>query len=71
MIECNELAGKVIRICRIEKDGSNGPEIHIEFTDQTTFSVCLKTDISIETNSLNGPSRLRLVDDLDKPMNPR
>jgi hypothetical protein len=43
MIECKELAGKVIRICRIDKDGSNGPEIHIEFTDQTTFSVCLKT----------------------------
>jgi hypothetical protein len=71
MIECKELAGNVIRICRIDKDGSNGPEIHIEFTDQTMFSVCLKTDISIETKSLDGPTRLRLVEDLDKPMNPR
>ena len=44
MIECKELAGKVIRNCRIDKDGRNGPEIHIEFTDRTIFSVCLKTD---------------------------
>jgi len=70
MIECKELAGKVISFCRIDKDGSNGPEIHIEFTDQTIFSVCLKTDISIKTKSLES-SRLRLVEDLDKPMNPR
>ena len=71
MIECKELAGKVVRACRIDKDGSNGPEIHIEFTDQTVFSVCLKTDISIETKSLEGPTRLLLVEDLDKPMSPR
>jgi hypothetical protein len=70
MIECKELAGKVIRICRIDKDGSNGPEIHIEFTDQTIFSVYLKTDISIKTGSLDERTRLRLVEDLDKPMNP-
>jgi hypothetical protein len=70
MIECKELVGKVIRICRIDKDGSNGPEIHIEFTDQTIFSVFLKTDISIKTGSLDERLRLRLVEDLDKPMNP-
>jgi hypothetical protein len=71
MIECKELAGKVVRICRIDKDGRNGPEIHIEFTDQTVFSVCLKTDISIETKSPDDRSGLRLVEDLDKPINPR
>jgi hypothetical protein len=70
MIECKELVGKVVRICRIDKDGSNGPEIHIEFTDQTIFSVYLKTDISIKTGSLDERTRLRLVEDLDKPMNP-
>ena len=70
MIECKELVGKVVRTCRIDKDGSNGPEIHIEFTDQTIFSVCLKTDISIETRRLDGPPHLRLVEDLDKPLNP-
>ena len=71
MIELKELAGKVIRACRIDKDGRDGPEIYIEFTDQTIFSVCLKTDISIETKSLNGSTRLQLVEDLDKPINPR
>ena len=71
MIECKELAGKVVRICRIDKDGRNGPEIHIEFTDQTIFSVCLKTDISIETRRLDGPPHLRLVEDLDKALNTR
>jgi hypothetical protein len=49
MIECKELAGKIIRVCRIDKDATNGPEIHMQFTDGTTFSICLKTDISIET----------------------
>lgn len=66
MIECKELAGKVVRICRIDKDGRNGPEIHIEFTDQTVFSVCLKTDISIETKSIDGSPHLRLVEDPDQ-----
>ena len=71
MIECKELAGKVVRSCHIDKDGTNGPEIHIEFTDQTIFSVCIKTDVSIETRRLDGPPHLRLVEGLDKPLNPR
>jgi hypothetical protein len=66
MIECKELAGKVVRTCRIDKDGRNGPEIHIEFTDQTIFSVCLKTDVSIETKSIDGCPGLRLVEDPDQ-----
>jgi hypothetical protein len=66
MIECKELAGKVVRACRIDKDGRNGPEIHIEFTDQTIFSVCLKTDVSIETKSIDGSPGLRLVEDPDQ-----
>ena len=71
MIECKELVGKVIRNCRIDKDGRNGPEIHIEFTDQTIFSVCLKTDISVETKSPDNRRSLSLVEDLDEPINPR
>lgn len=71
MIECKELAGKVIRICRIDKDGRDGPEINIEFTDRTVFSVCLKTDISIKTEGSDEPTRLRLVEGLDNPMKSR
>ena len=48
MIECKELAGKVIRLFTIFEDGHYGPDIQIEFTDGTRFSACLKTAISIE-----------------------
>ena len=72
MIECKELAGKIIRVCRIDKDASNGPEIHMKFSDGTTFSICLKTDISIETTgspSDNSQPRLILAD--NKPADSR
>ena len=49
MIECKELAGKVIRLFTIFEDGHYGPDIQIEFTDGTRFSACLKTAISIES----------------------
>lgn len=52
MIECAELAGKVIRGCTIYDDGSDGPEVLIEFTDETTFSVCLRTTNSVEARCI-------------------
>lgn len=52
VIECTELAGKVIRDCAIYDNGSNGPEVLIEFTDGTTFSVCLKTTVSVEAKCI-------------------
>ena len=48
MIECKELAGKVIRLFIIFEGGHYGPDIQIEFTDGTRFCACLKTAISIE-----------------------
>jgi hypothetical protein len=48
MIESRELVGKVIRRCDIDKEGKDGPEIHIEFTDEMVFSVRLETDVSID-----------------------
>ena len=47
MIECKELAGKVIRVFTIFEDGHYGPDIQIEFTDGTRFSACLKTARSL------------------------
>ena len=67
MIECRELEGKVIRRCDIDKDSKGGPEIHIEFTDETVFSVCLKTDVSIETKLLPERKRLQIVRDQNAP----
>ncbi len=52
MIECLELAGKTIRACTVYEDGSYGPEIHIEFTDGTSFFACLKAALSIEAKCL-------------------
>jgi hypothetical protein len=42
MIHCKELSDKVVRLLTIYEDGTYGPEVHIEFTDGTTFSACLK-----------------------------
>lgn len=41
MIECKELAGKVVRLVTLFEDGSDGPEVNIEFTDGSLFSVSL------------------------------
>ena len=48
MMECKELAGKVIRLCSLFEDGSDGPELQIDFTDGTSFTVGLKTQVSLE-----------------------
>jgi hypothetical protein len=50
MIECKELAGKVVRLFTIFEDGHYGPDIQIEFTDGTRFSACLKAAVSIEAS---------------------
>ena len=52
MIQCSKLAGKVIRDCTIYDDGSDGPEVVIEFTDDTLFTVCLKTSVSVEARAI-------------------
>ena len=68
MIECNELIGKVIRICRIDKDGSNGPEIRIEYLQIKRSSPCASTtDISIRREGVDERTRPRLVEDVDNP----
>ena len=52
VIQCGELAGKVVRDCSIYEDGSDGPEVLIEFTDDTTFSVSLKTIVAVEAKCI-------------------
>lgn len=52
MIECKELAGKVIRLCTIFEDGSDGPDLQIDFTDGTSFTLSLKTSVSVEAKCL-------------------
>jgi hypothetical protein len=52
VIDCKELAGKVVRGCTIYENGGDAPEVVIEFTDETTFSVRLKTTVSVEANCI-------------------
>ena len=52
MIECRELAGKVIHLCTIFEDGSDGPDLQIDFTDGTSFTVSLTTGVTIEAKSI-------------------
>lgn len=52
MIECKELAGKVIRACTIFEDGSDGPDLQMDFTDGTSFTVSLKTDVTLEAKCI-------------------
>ena len=53
MIQCKELSEKVVRLLTLYEDGAYGPEVHIEFTDGTTFSACLKTNVSIEAKYIH------------------
>ena len=48
MIECEELAGKVIQKVRLFEDGSDGPEVSIDFADGTNFNVCLNHRVTLE-----------------------
>jgi hypothetical protein len=72
MIECREIAGKVIRLCTIFEDGSYGPDIQIEFTDGSSFTLCLKTDVSIEAKYVqNEGGQPQVLKDYTTPAIPR
>ncbi len=48
MIECNDLAGKVIRSITLFETGSAGPEVSINFEDGSNFNVCLGVKMTLE-----------------------
>lgn len=48
MVECKELAGKVVRSLTLFEDDSYGPEVSIDFTDGTNFSACLGARFTLE-----------------------
>jgi hypothetical protein len=47
-MECKELAGKVIRACNLYEGAVDGPELQIDFTDDTSFAVSLRAQVSFE-----------------------
>ena len=48
MIECSDLAGKVVRSITLFEDGRKGPEISIDFEDGTSFHACLGVKTTLE-----------------------
>jgi hypothetical protein len=72
MIDCKELAGKVIHLCTIFEDGSDGPDLQIDFTDGTSFTVSLKTDVTIEAKSIRDDGgQPQVLKDYTAPAIPR
>lgn len=53
MIECKDLAGKVVQACTIFEDGKEGPDVQLDFTDGTSFALNLRTKASIEAKCLS------------------
>jgi len=48
MTECKDLAGKVIRTVTLLEEGSEGPEVSIDFEDGSNFNVCLGVRMTLE-----------------------
>ncbi|MES2390914.1 MAG: hypothetical protein V4555_04690 [Acidobacteriota bacterium] len=48
MIECTDLTGKVILSVTLFEDGSDGPEISIDFEDGSNFTVCLGVRMTLQ-----------------------
>jgi hypothetical protein len=48
MIECKDLAGKVVRSITLFEDGRYGPEITIDFKDGSSFNACLAVRMTLE-----------------------
>ncbi len=51
-VECQEAKGKTITSLRIFRDSGDGPELHIEFTDGTSFNCCFNSKPVFEANLL-------------------
>ena len=48
MIDCHDLAGKVVRSVTLFEDGRYGPEITIDFEDGSSFHACLGVRLTLE-----------------------
>ena len=48
MIDCKDLAGKIIRSVTIFEEGNDGPEVSIDFEDGSNFNVCVGVKMTLE-----------------------
>jgi len=72
MIECKELAGKVVRSLTLYEEGNDGPEVSIDFEDGCNFNVCLgvKTTLDAEL-TLNEGGQPQMLKDYSPTEDPR
>ena len=66
MMECKELANKVVQKVTLYEEGDYGPEVNIEFTDGSNFNVCLKTAIEAKL-TLDESGEPRVLKDYSVP----
>jgi hypothetical protein len=52
MIDCHDLAGKVVRSLTLFEDGRHGPEISIDFEDGSSFHACLGVKMTLEAKCM-------------------
>jgi len=71
MIDCKEVAGKVIRSLHIFEDGSDGPEVSIDFEDGSNFNACLGVRMTLEAKlTRDEGGQPRLLQDYTTPAVP-
>jgi hypothetical protein len=72
MIECKELAGKVVRSLTLYEEGNDGPEVSIDFEDGCNFNVCLgvKTTLGAKL-TLNEGGQPQMLKDYSSAEDPR
>ncbi|TCK73434.1 hypothetical protein [Acidipila rosea] len=72
MIECKDLAGKVVRSVTLYEDGSDGPEIAIDFEDGSNFYACLGIRTTLEAKlTRNDGGQPQMLKDYSSPAIPR
>ena len=71
MIECKDLAGKVVRSLTIFEDGNDGPEVSIDFEDGSSFSTCLGVKMTLEAKwTRDEGGQPQVLKDYTTPANP-
>jgi hypothetical protein len=70
MKECKELADKVVRKATLFEEGDYGPEVNIEFTDGSSFNVCLNASLKTQVEAkliLDEGGEPRVLQDYSTP----
>jgi len=57
MIHCKDVAGKVVRSITLFEDGSDGPEVSIDFEDGSNFNACLGVKMTLGSEIDARPGR--------------